>query len=107
MAKYEYKSLTEIDKKVERVMEKLGIQPYNSVDQAIEGRQNFFVTDTVYRDERVMFKARIADHRVLRQWGKNFRHERRFLRNLQKTELLQSIVNRMPRYIKSQTNSCE
>lgn len=107
MPKYDYKPLKDIEKKVNNVMDKRHIQPYNSIAQAIQGKQNFFVTDTAYRNSRVMFKARIADHRVLRQKGKNFKNERRFLRSLQKVDPENPITTCMPRYLKSQMTSCE
>lgn len=107
MPKYDYKTLNNIEEKVINITDKLNLKTYNSVRQAIEGKQNFYVTDTAYKDSRVMFKARIADHRVLRQWGKNFHNERRFLRTLKKFDPENPITGRMPRYINSQMTSCE
>ena len=107
MPKYEYKALKDIDDKITNVMAKQNIQAYNSVEQAIKGRQNFYVTDTTFKGDRIMFKARIADHRVLRQWGKNFRNERRFLRTLRKADPTNPITKRMPHYINSQMTVCE
>lgn len=107
MPKYEYKSLKDIDKKVSHVMEKLKLEASNSVEDAIKGRQNFYLAVTDYRGKKIFFKARIADHRVLKQWNKNFKNERRFLQTIKKTGFESTIVKRLPTYVKSQLTDCE
>jgi thiamine kinase-like enzyme len=107
MAKYEYKILKNIDEKANRVIQKLELQVPNSVEEAITGRQNFYVTNACFKDRRVFFKARIADHRVLRQWGKNFTNERRYLKSIHKFAYESKLAGRMPIYIKSQAKQCE
>jgi len=107
MAKYEYKTLKNIDEKVEKVIEKLNMVVSSKVNQAIENKQNFYVTTAFHKETKVIFKARIADHRVLQQWGKNFRNERRFLRALKKDPGLNSIDKFLPEYINSRINGVE
>lgn len=107
MAKYEYKPLKDIDVKIQRVLEKLGIDPQHSVEKAIAGRQNFYIFHQEHGDKHIIFKARIADHRVLQQWGKNFQNERRFLRTLQKNDPHHPIHEHLPVYLNSQSKEVE
>ncbi len=107
MSKYTYKSLKNIDKKVNHVMEKLGLQSDNSVEEAINGRQNFYLSVTHYKGKKILFKARIADHRVLKQWNKNFKNERRFLKTMEKQHSDSYLIKRLPVYVSSQMTDCE
>ena len=107
MPKYEYKALKDIDKKIERVLDRHNLNTPNTVAESIKANQKFFFATPVYRGEKVMFKARIADHRVLKKSGKLFSVERRFLRTLKKYDPVNPIVQHLPVYIKSQKSSCE
>lgn len=102
-----YKPLKNIEEKVEHLMNELGVQSVYSVREAVARRQNFYITDTVYKDKRIIFKVRIADHRVIKQWGKSFQNERRFLRTLQKNDPYNKIIDTMPVYLESHLNGVE
>ncbi|MDO8512940.1 MAG: phosphotransferase [bacterium] len=107
MPKYEYKPLKDIDKKINKVIEKYNLHSSNSVEGAILGKQNFYLTVSKFQGSKILFKARIADHRVLKQWNKNFKNERRLLRTLEKTDPKNPLVECLPVYIKSQMQGCE
>lgn len=107
MPKYEYKTLANIDDRINRVISKLDIQVDHPVSDAIIKRQNFYIIKSDYQNQEIIFKARIADHRILKQWYKNFRNERRFLRTLTKDYPHHPIHLRLPKYINSQVYNPE
>ncbi len=107
MTKYDYKSLKNIDQKLENIITKLNLEDTPPVVDFLISKSKFYFATPVYKNQKVIFKARIADHRVLKKSGKQFQIERRFIHNLQKYYSREPLVSRIPRCLASQHKDFE
>lgn len=107
MTKYDYKSLKNIDQKIEQIVVKLGLENYDPIKYALTSNQKFYCLISNYHSHKVIFKARLADQRVLRQSGRNFSNEINLLKTLHKYYPQNHLTKHIPLIYHSGQKNCQ